>query len=69
MVYICALPTSSTIELDVSVPGLLSSTVRCLYTLHHIPFRQEQYVITILFDDVYYNVFVFAVFLVSLHGD
>ena len=52
MVYICASPTSSTIELDVSVPGLLSSTVRCLYILHHIPFRQQQYVITIMFDGV-----------------
>ena len=53
MVYICALPTSSTIVLDVSVPGLLSSTVRCLlYILHHIPFRQQQYVITTMFDDV-----------------
>ena len=30
MVYICALLTSSTTVLDVSVPGLLSSTVRCL---------------------------------------
>ena len=52
MVYICALPTSSIIELDVSVPGLLSSTVRCLYILHHIPSRQQQYVITTMFDDV-----------------
>ena len=37
--YICAFPTSSTKVLDVSVPGLLCSTVR-LYITHHIPFRQ-----------------------------
>ena len=30
MVYICASPTSSTTVLDVSAPGPLSSTVRCL---------------------------------------
>ena len=30
MVYICALPTSSTTVLDVSAPGPLSSTVSCM---------------------------------------
>ena len=54
--------------LDVSVPGLLSSTVR-LNILHHIPFRQQQYVITTMFDDLLLHCFCFAVFLVSLHGD
>ena len=39
--YICALPTPSTIVLDVSVPGLLSSIVR-LYIMHHISFTQQR---------------------------
>ena len=37
----------------------LTTAVR-LYILHHIPFRQQQYVITTMFDDLLedYNVFV-----------
>ena len=43
--YICTLPTTSStiIVLDVSVPGLLSSTVR-FYIIHHVPFRQDYFV-------------------------
>ena len=67
MVHLCFTYIEYNSALDVSVPGLLSSTVR-LYILHHIPFRQQQYVITTMFDDLLQR-FCFAVFLVSLHGD
>ena len=67
MVHLCFTYIEYNSALDVSVPGLLSSTVR-LYILHHIPFRQQQYVITTMFDDLL-RCFCFAVFLVSLHGD
>ena len=68
MVYICALPTSSTIVLGVSVPGLLSSTVRCFYIIIFILDNNSMLLLPCL--KMYYNnVFVFAVFLVSLHGD
>ena len=61
MVYICASPTSSTTVLDVSVPGLLSSTVRCVCTSYIIFLsdnnsmfkeKSEMLLITIMFDDV-----------------
>ena len=92
MVYICASPTSSTTVLDVSAPGPLSSTVRCLcFTqcasckslfsfslLGHYYCCKIRSLIFLLDNNsmlllsclmMYDNVFVFAVFLVSLHGD
>ena len=68
MVHLCLTYIEYNSALDVSVPGLLSPTVR-LYILHHIPFRQQQYFITTMFDDLLLQCFCFAVFLVSLHGD
>ena len=58
MVHLCFTYIEYNSALDVSVPGLLSSAVR-LYILHHIPFRQQQYVSTTVFDHLLedYNVF------------
>ena len=68
MAHLCFTHIEYNSALDVSVPGLWSSTVR-LYILHHIPFRQQQYIITTMFDDVL-QYFCFGAFLVSsLHGD
>ena len=44
MVHLCFTYIEYNSALDFSVPGLLSSTVR-LYILHHIPFRQQQYML------------------------
>ena len=49
MVHLCFTYIEYNSALDVSVPGLFSSTVR-LYILHHIPFRQQEYIITAMFD-------------------
>ena len=58
LVHLCFTYIEYNSALDVSVPGLLFSTVR-LYILHHIPFRKQQYVIPPMFDDLLdYNVFV-----------
>ena len=51
MAHLCSTYIEYNNALNVSVPGLLSSTVR-LYILHHIPFRQQQHVITTVFDDL-----------------
>ena len=67
MVYIFVyLRPLSTIELDVSVPGLLSSTVRTSYIIF-LSDNNSMLLLSCLM--LYDNVFVFAVFTVSLHGD